>query len=245
MYNLLLCCIMINQKKSILSDGGTYLKFRKINDTTINCIITQDDLKKHGIDLDDLFDRKKNAVEFIKRIILKAASSVNMNMKNDYTSMRISVLPDQSVSLTISQDPAESAKIREHKETASGSQSSAGGSSGKTVSRPARKSVGDIAKSGTYIFRFNSIIETAASCRILENCRGLASSLYFVSESGFYYLVISKDADADEDYDSTVLRINEFADMVSCSDMTLAYIREHCDCILRRRAVQQISELYS
>ena len=70
------------------------MKFRKINDTTINCIITQDDLKKHGIDLDDLFDRRKNAVEFIRRIILKAASSVNLNIKNDYTSMRISVLPD-------------------------------------------------------------------------------------------------------------------------------------------------------
>ena len=39
------------------------MKFRKINETTINCIITQDDLKKHGINLDDLFDRKKNAVE--------------------------------------------------------------------------------------------------------------------------------------------------------------------------------------
>jgi adapter protein MecA 1/2 len=85
------------------------LKFRKINETTINCIITQDDLKKHGINLDDLFDRKKNAVEFIRGVILKAANSVNLSMKNDYTSMRISVIPDHSVSLTISQDPAVSA----------------------------------------------------------------------------------------------------------------------------------------
>ena len=89
------------------------MKFRKINETTINCIITQDDLKKHGINLDDLFDRKKNAVEFIRGVILKAANSVNLSMKNDYTSMRISVLPDRSVSLTISQDPAVSARTRE------------------------------------------------------------------------------------------------------------------------------------
>ena len=61
------------------------MKFRKINDNTINCIITQDDLRKHGINLDDLFDRKKNAVEFIKAIILKAARSVNLNIKNEYT----------------------------------------------------------------------------------------------------------------------------------------------------------------
>ena len=221
------------------------MKFRKINDTTINCIITQDDLRKHGIDLDDLFDRKKNAVEFIKRIILKAASSVNMNMKNDYTSMRISVLPDQSVSLTISQDPAASALIREQKDLASGSRSGSGKAGEKAAERAAQKAEGDIAKSGTYVFRFYTIMDTLSSCRILRTCRGLTSSLYFVRESGFYYLVISRDVDAEEDYDSTVLRINEFADMVSCSDTTLAYIREHSDCILRKRAVQQISELYS
>ena len=221
------------------------MKFRKINDTTINCIITQDDLKKHGIDLDDLFDRKKNAVEFIKRIILKAASSVNMNMKNDYTSMRISVMPDQSVSLTISQDPVESSKIKEHKDLASGSLSGSGKDREKAADRAAQKAVGDTSKSGTYVFRFYSIMDTLSSCRILRTCPGLKSSLYFVRESGFYYLVISRDVDAGEEYDSTVLRINEFADMVSCSDTTLAYIREHSDCILRKRAVQQISELYS
>ena len=221
------------------------MKFRKINDTTINCIITQDDLKKHGIDLDDLFDRKKNAVEFIKRIILKAASSVNMNMKNDYTSMRISVLPDQSVSLTISQDPVESAKIQAHKDDAHEAQSAGPAAYYGEAEKAARKKGADTAISGTYVFRFPSILDTAASCRILETCRGLSSALYFVKDTGFYYLVLSRDPDAGEEYDGSVLRINDFADMVSCSDTTLAYIREHSDCILRRRAVQQIAELYS
>ena len=221
------------------------MKFRKINDTTINCIITQDDLKKHGLDLDDLFDRKKKAVEFIKRIILKAASCVDMNMKNDYTSMRISVLPDQSVSLTISQDPVESAKIREHKDTASGSLKGSSEGFREAADRAVRSAETAAAKSGTCVFRFSSIMDMAASCRILKNCRGLTSSLYFAREPGVYYLVIGRDAEAGKDYDSAVLRINEFADMVSCSDASLAHIREHSDCILARRAVQQISELYS
>ena len=127
----------------------------------------------------------------------------------------------------------------------SGSRSGSGKAGEKAAERAAQKAEGDIAKSGTYVFRFYSIMDTLSSCRILRTCRGLTSSLYFVRESGFYYLVISRDVDAEEDYDSTVLRINEFADMVSCSDTTLAYIREHSDCILRKRAVQQISELYS
>lgn len=218
------------------------MKFRKINDTTINCIITQDDLKKHGIDLDDLFDRKKNAVEFIKRIIHKAASSVNLNMKNDYTSMRISVLPDQSVSLTISQDPGESAKIREHKDMAA---RSADDGKKASAAEAARKEGKAVTGSGTYVFQFASVMDTIPCCRMLENCRGLESSLYFVRETGNYYLVISRGSDASAEYDSAVLKVNEFGKMVTCSDRTLAYIREHCDCILGRKAVQQISELYS
>lgn len=221
------------------------MKFRKINDTTINCIITQDDLKKHGILLDDLFDRKKNAVEFIKRIILKAASSVNLSIKNDYTSMRISVLPDQSVSLTISQDPVESARIREQGDiNALPPESRSGPSGNEEVKTPVRTLSG-IPESGTYLFRFPSVGAAAPACRILASFCGIDTSLYFVRETGGYYLLVEKGIDPADDYDRVVLRINEFGKMVTCSDMALAYMKEHSDCILRSRAAQQISELYS
>lgn len=221
------------------------MKFRKINDTTINCIITQDDLKKHGIDLDDLFDRRKNAVEFIRRIILKAASSVNLNIKNDYTSMRISVLPDQSVSLTISQDPVESAKIREHKEMAEhpGERKPDAPEAGKRAS--GRRMPALTADNGTYIFQFPTVMDTVKCCRILSSCKGIETSLYFVKETGNYYLLIVKGTDPAENYSSIVLSLNEFGKMVSCDEITLAYIKEHSECILRSRAAQQISEIYS
>ena len=149
------------------------------------------------------------------------------------------------MSLTISQDPVESAKIQAHKDDAHEAQSAGPAAYYGEAEKAARKKGADTAISGTYVFRFPSILDTAASCRILENCRGLSSALYFVKDTGFYYLVLSRDPDAGEEYDGSVLRINDFADMVSCSDTTLAYIREHSDCILRRRAVQQIAELYS
>lgn len=221
------------------------MKFRKINDTTINCIITQDDLKKHGVLLDDLFDRKKNAVEFIKRIILKAASSVNLNIKNDYTSMRISVLPDKSVSLTISQDPVESARIREQGDLSALPAENRSGASGKDRAAAPVKTLSGTSKSGTCLFCFPSIGAAAPACRILAAFCGIETSLYYVRETAGYYLVIEKGSDPADDYERIVLRINDFGKMVTCSDMTLAYMKEHSDCILKSRAAQQISELYS
>ena len=57
--------------------------------------------------------------------------------------------------------------------------------------------------------------------------------------------MVGKGIDSSDDHDRIVLSINEFGKMVTCSDKTLAYIKEHSDCILRSRAAQQISELYS
>lgn len=222
------------------------MKFRKINETTINCIITQDDLKEHGINLDDLFDRKKNAVEFIRRVILKAANSVNLSIKNDYTSMRISVLPDRSVSLTISQDPAVSARTREMTGKAGAMEMKTAAGDKTANGNPDRKGSGNnsASASGTFVFEFPSIMDMAACSHMLAAEPGIRSSVYFIESTRSYYLVLEKTNGVSPDYDSRVLSVNEFGTMVNCSDKTLAFIREHSDCILYRNAVQKISELY-
>ena len=220
------------------------MKFRKINEKTINCIITQDDLKKHGINLDDLFDRKKNAVEFIKAIILKAARSVNFNMKSEYTSMRLSVLPDQSVSLTISQDPFESDKIRREGDRLLSVEGNREEKTGAKHKRAAHKNTAET-HSGAYLFKFSSLNEMAPCCRVLQSAPGISSAVYFDSNTDVYYLILEKGPDADENYDSYILRANEFGKMVTCSDRTLRFLREHSDCIIKSGALKKIAELFS
>lgn len=202
-------------------------------------------MKEHGIDLDDLFDRKKNAVEFIRRIISKAASSANLNNQSDYTSMRISVLPDRSVSLTISSEPAGLMKSPGKKDKAVPDKSTEnvkpnGGAKrsdqGNTATGPSSP--------GTYVFAFASIMEMAPCSQILAGEPGIRSSVYYVEDTRAYYLILEKDGGSVSDLDSRILSVNEFGKMMSCSDRTIAFIREHSSCILRRNAVQQISELY-
>ena len=97
---------------------GINLKFRRVNDTTINCIITQDDLKEYGLHIDDLFERKKEAEEFFRGIMAEAARQENFNLESEFASMKIAVLPDHSISLTLSEDPGASAAIRKVREMA-------------------------------------------------------------------------------------------------------------------------------
>ena len=80
------------------------MKIRRINDNTISCIISPEDLREHGIRIDDFFESKKEAVDFIRATVAKAVMSENFNLEGQMTTMRISVLPDYSLSLLISRE---------------------------------------------------------------------------------------------------------------------------------------------
>lgn len=77
--------------------------FKKINDNTINCIITEEDMRSHGLRLDDLFEKKTEAMEFLHTILEEAARKVNYHPQGGFTSMQMTVLGDNSVSLTITE----------------------------------------------------------------------------------------------------------------------------------------------
>ena len=78
------------------------MKFRRVNNNTINCIISKEDLQKNGLHANDLFERKEEALTFIKSVLLRAAREQNMRLTPEYTSMQITILPDQGISLTLS-----------------------------------------------------------------------------------------------------------------------------------------------
>lgn len=218
------------------------MKFRKVNETTVNCIITPEDLRENGIALDDLFDRKKEAVDFIRRIIMKAADTGQLNLQNEYTSMKLAVLPDHSVSLTLSQDPGESRSIQQAKEKARIL-------SEKIREIAAQKSDEGKAESSsqvsadTFIYKFSSIRDMAGCCRILSGA-AMDSSLYRVEEEKTYYLLIERNEQSDETFESRVLSVNEFGRMLSNDAASLAYLKEHAQCILEKDAAVRIANLY-
>ena len=50
--------------------------FKRINPKTINCIISAQDLDAHGIRLDDLFQKREEAINSLKEIVVEAARRI-------------------------------------------------------------------------------------------------------------------------------------------------------------------------
>lgn len=89
------------------------MKIKRINENTISCTITPEDLKANGFELDDFFDRKKEAVEFIRQTVAQVAISENFDLQGEMTTMRVSVLPDHSLNLLITREDTQDGAARE------------------------------------------------------------------------------------------------------------------------------------
>jgi adapter protein MecA 1/2 len=84
------------------------MEFRRINKDTVTCIITEDDMFEQGIKLEDLFEKKKEAMEFLHDVMRKAEEEVDYKPTGTFMPMQITVLPDHSISLTLSENASAS-----------------------------------------------------------------------------------------------------------------------------------------
>ncbi len=80
------------------------MKFTRVNKDTVNCIITEDDMDEQGLKLEDLFQKSKEAMDFLHEVMEKAVEEVDYKPTGDFTPMQITVLPDHSISLTLSEN---------------------------------------------------------------------------------------------------------------------------------------------
>jgi adapter protein MecA 1/2 len=83
------------------------MKFTRVNKDTVNCIITEDDMDEQGLKLEDLFDKSKEAMDFLHDVMERAAQEVDYKPTGAFTPMQITVLPDHSISLTLSENAEE------------------------------------------------------------------------------------------------------------------------------------------
>jgi len=84
------------------------MEFKRINKDTITCIITEDDMDEQGIKLEDLFEKKKEAMDFLHDVMKKAEEEVDYKPSGAFMPMQITVLPDHSISLTLTENASAS-----------------------------------------------------------------------------------------------------------------------------------------
>jgi adapter protein MecA 1/2 len=80
------------------------MRFQKISDNSIRCIITQEEMIEKGVKIDDLMDNREKAEDFLRYILQEARYAVDFRTNGNVLNVQLSMMPGGDISLMISDD---------------------------------------------------------------------------------------------------------------------------------------------
>lgn len=79
------------------------MEYKKQGELKVTCIASKEDLEFFGITLEDLLDRTQQGYHFIKKVKELAGMNQKVNWTNIAYTLQISMLEDEKISLTYSE----------------------------------------------------------------------------------------------------------------------------------------------
>ncbi len=78
------------------------MEFIRVDKRTVKCVLTEEDLSAHGVQLSDFFENSDSARELIDYLLDKMINELNYKKNGDMISINIVALPENSIALTFS-----------------------------------------------------------------------------------------------------------------------------------------------
>ena len=82
------------------------MRFKRISTDTVRCIVTQDELKENGLEMDDFLSNDGKTEEFLRKMIALAEQEVGFKVQGGPLTIQVAVLPENKLALTFSEKQA-------------------------------------------------------------------------------------------------------------------------------------------
>ena len=221
------------------------MRFKRISTDTVRCIVTQDELKENGLEMDDFLSNNGRTEEFLRKMIALAEQEVGFKVQGGPLTIQVAVLPENKLALTFSEKQVGNLmEILESLRSAMSSLSNA--VNDKTKEKVSKEPV-TIAKKNLYLLEFSDLDSLQAFCAGLaddiEEQLQMNSELYLLEDEEVYCLILQR-GEMDEKQVCRIMSASiEFMDAVSANEGQVAYIREHGKCILPDHAISRLQSL--
>ena len=80
--------------------GSGIVEYQRIDENTIRCIVTEEDMQNFGLNLDEFLTHSKKSDEFLRYIVDEARDELGYKAKHGLVSMRVEILQDGRISIT-------------------------------------------------------------------------------------------------------------------------------------------------
>lgn len=220
------------------------MKYKKINEATVQCIISEEDMEEYGLTLADIFERNEKGEGFLRDVVERAHDEVGYRLNGDNIAMQITPIRDEGLVITFSDEGlAGFQNMLEHiKEVLAGldpesMREAARAIAGKEVQQP--KGIDETCR----MFLFASMNHVMRYCAAIPSELSVRSHLYKLKDT--YYLVIEKQRLSKKNFNKISAQAVEFARLVAPSEEKLLYLQEHGECLIKDRAVSGLRKVCS
>lgn len=227
------------------------MKFEKMNNGSLRCILTQDDLEEHGIGLDDFFSNSPSAREFLEHLIQVAEEEVGFKTSSNMMSIQAAIMSEDEIVLTFSESQVSNSEILEHIRNMFGSSAvkedrkekqdvkedilkEAGNRKKETESDPERYA---------YLLTFDSFNSVRKFCQILPGNSKGKSRLYFLEKTKKYFLWADLNQSTRKYVYEFVAASMEYAKAIEKDSARSNFLEEHANVILKNKALETLAKL--
>lgn len=219
------------------------MKYKKINEATVQCIISEEDMLEYGLTLSDIFERNEKGEEFLRDIIERAHDEVGYTINGDNIAMQITPLKDKGLAVTFtSEGPAGFRDILQHlKEVLQGV------SAELNRQDEAEQQGAEAKKEEEYddnrrMFVFATLHQAMQYTASIPANLSVKSHLY--KDGEVYYLIVEKNRLSYKMFNKISAQAVEFGNLLAVSAERALYLEEHGECLIRDRAVSKLRRIY-
>lgn len=222
------------------------MKFERVDDKTVRCFISNEELEDYQIDYKDFVLRSDKAREVVRDIIMQASEEVGYKPPKFAFDMSIMMLPEQGLVLTFSEsDPMEGntgEKLMEYlKEMKKAfdrtgkdkKQSIEIEEGAKNEKKPEKQEMPQMG-----IFEFDNLSDVMELAAVVPPGLRVHSSLYRMNDR--YYLYIHKASAAYPRYTRLCIQATEFASVYGGDEHKFVFLREHGECLIAEGALRKL-----
>ena len=219
------------------------MKYKKINEATVQCIITAEDMLEYGLTLSDIFERNEKGEGFLRDIIERAHDEVGYIVSGENIAMQITPMQNQGLVVTFTNEsPVGFRDILQHLKEVLQGVSAELNKQEDGHQRAIQNRLAQDVDDNRRMFVFSTLHQVMQYTASIPPTLSVRSSLYKADEA--YYLVIERNRLSYRMFNKISAQAVEFGNLIAVSEERMQYLDEHGDCLIKDRAVSRLRRIY-
>ena len=264
LFLLVYLCYDINKNRrgiGISKKVGDVMKFQRINEDTIRCIVYKQDMQEYGIVLEDFFKDKRKIHDFLHQIVERAEQEIGYIPKEGMLSMQIIPINANMISITFSEnmgndyesimnhlrstlengpqkdEDEEIEYLEDEEEELQGF-----GPDSFEEYQPGAELCRHPEKISIVMIVMDSIQQMADYCRMVGVEKTVTSELYYLESRDVYCLIIEKNRLSENDMRKMLMLAVEYTSDIIDDMKIICYVREHGEPVIEKSAYRILKQ---